>query len=197
MDRKQLKKAARNALGNRYFSNEWLLGILIIIVFSVVVTLSGIVVIGPLLLTGPLVYGLQKAFLRSARSGESVEIGTLFDGLRDDFGGTFVLNLMITIFTFLWSLLLFVPGIIKLISYSMSFFVKADHPEYDWHQCMDASKQMTKGHVGELFVLYLSFIPFAFVGSLILGLGTLWLPPYINATMVQYYEALRPVEINA
>ena len=42
----------------------------------------------------------------------------------------------------------------------MAFFIKADHPSYDWRECLDASSQLTNGHKWELFILDLSFIGF-------------------------------------
>ena len=46
------------------------------------------------------------------------------------------------------------------------------------------------GHKWELFVLDLSFIGWGIVGSLCLGVGTLWVMTYMAATEAQYYEYL-------
>lgn len=59
---------------------------------------------------------------------ESPEINTLFSGFSY-IGPAILLNIMIAIFTCLWSLLFVIPGIIKGISYSMAYFVLADNPE--------------------------------------------------------------------
>ena len=94
-------------------------------------------------------------------------------------------------------MLFVVPGIVKHYAYSMSFYIAADHPEYTWNQCMDASKRMTAGHKGELFVLDLSFIGWFFVGALCLGVGSLWVTPYYNASWANYYDALRTLDEGA
>ncbi len=76
----------------------------------------------------------------------------------------------------------------------MSFYIKADHPEYDWRQCINESKAMMYGHKWELFVLDLSFIGWMIVGALCLGIGTLWATAYQSAARAQFYESLKPVE---
>lgn len=96
-----------------------------------------------------------------------------------------------SIFIALWSLLLVVPGIIKALGWSMAYYIKVEHPEYTWKQCLDASTALTNGHKGDLFVLHLSFIGWYFVGSLCLGVGTLWVMPYHQATLTQCYHWLK------
>ena len=114
----------------------------------------------------------------------------LFRGFRDDFGGTLLISLLSGLFIFLWSLLLFIPGIVKAYAYSMVYYVKADHPEYGWRECLDESQRLMTGHKWEKFVLDLSFIGWGIVGSLCLGVGTLWVMTYMAATEAQYYEYL-------
>ena len=84
-----------------------------------------------------------------------------------------------------------IPGIIKAYSYSMAFFIKADHPEYDWRTCLDESKRLTSGHKMDLFVLDLSFIGWGIIGALCLGIGSLWVMSYRYATLAQCYKVLQ------
>ena len=72
----------------------------------------------------------------------------------------------------------------------MVYYVKADHPEYGWRECLDESQRLMTGHKWEKFVLDLSFIGWGIVGSLCLGVGTLWVMTYMAATEAQYYEYL-------
>ena len=130
------------------------------------------------------------AFLAQAREGRGIDLNDLFRGFRDDFGGTLLISLLSGLFIFLWSLLLFIPGIVKAYAYSMVYYVKADHPEYGWRECLDESQRLMTGHKWEKFVLDLSFIGWGIVGSLCLGVGTLWVMTYMAATEAQYYEYL-------
>ena len=146
--------------------------------------------VGALVVTGPMLYAQKYAFLAQAREGRGIDLNDLFRGFRDDFGGTLLISLLSGLFIFLWSLLLFIPGIVKAYAYSMVYYVKADHPEYGWRECLDESQHLMTGHKWEKFVLDLSFIGWGIVGSLCLGVGTLWVMTYMAATEAQYYEYL-------
>lgn len=107
-----------------------------------------------------------------------MNVADVFRGFPEDFGGTLLLGLLSSLFTFLWGLLLVVPGIVKAYSYSQAFFVKVDRPEYDWRACMDESIRLMDGHKMDLFILDLSFLGWYIVGALCIGVGTLWVYPY-------------------
>ena len=147
--------------------------------------------IGALLVVGPLEYGMAYIFLKQARDHQPVQMGDMFRGFQDDFGGTFLIGLMTSLFTFLWSLLFVIPGIVKAYAYSMAYYIKLDHPDYGWNACITASRQLMNGHKWEKFVLDLSFLGWIIVGSLCLGVGTLWVTPYMEAANAQFYEYVR------
>lgn len=151
---------------------------------------TGISSVAVLLITGPLTYGLAKVFLHLVYGEDRVNIAYVFDGFREDFGGNIVLTIMIGIFTFLWSLLFIIPGIIKAFSYSMAYYIKADHPDYDWRRCINESKELMRGYKGAYFVLQLSFIGWYFVCLFTFGLGYLWLAPYQQCTNANFYAWL-------
>ena len=190
MDRKVLKQNAKQQLGGGIFQNNWLMGLVVLLIEGAILSAVSFTGVGAIILAGPLSYGASKVFLRRVYGEENIRIETMFDGFKDDFGGTLLLGLMESIFIGLWSMLFVVPGIIKAYSYAMSFYIKVDHPEYDWQACMNASKTMMRGHKGELFVLDLSFIGWMIVGSLALGIGTLWVAPYMERTRANFYACL-------
>ena len=72
----------------------------------------------------------------------------------------------------------------------MSSFIAYDHPDYDWKKCLDESQRMMKGHKMEYFLLNLSFIGWMIVGALCLGVGLLWVKPYITAAQTSFYQNL-------
>lgn len=76
-------------------------------------------------------------------------------------------------------------------AYSMAYYIKLDHPDYGWKACIDESRRLMDGHKWEKFVLDLSFLGWIIVGSLCLGVGTLWVTPYMEATNAQFYEYVR------
>lgn len=193
--RSELKERAREQLGNNLFGKNWITAVLVCLIYSLLIgavqMFTGVGTVIAVLVGGPLMYGLARLFLWQAVNKEPMEFGDLFKGFSDDFSGTFLLYLMQCIFIFLWSLLFVIPGIVKAYSYSMAFFIKADHPEYSWRECLEKSKEMTSGHKMDLFVLDLSFIGWAIVGAFCLGFGSLWVIAYRNATMAQCYRVLQ------
>ena len=74
----------------------------------------------------------------------------------------------------LWSLLLIVPGIMATYSYAMTDYILAEHPELTASEAIAQSKALMDGSRWRLFCLHLSFIGWGIVGSLCLGVGTLW-----------------------
>lgn len=90
-------------------------------------------------------------------------------------------------FVFLWSLLLFVPGIIKTLSYAMTNYILVDKPELSANEAINLSKDMMYGHKFDLFYLYLSFAGWFILCLFTLGIGFLWLYPYAQAAQVSFY----------
>ena len=91
-------------------------------------------------------------------AGQPVQLGDMFRGFQDDFGGTFLIGLMTSLFTFLWSLLLIIPGIVY--SYGIYFAneLMVDNSNLSPMEALKLSRRMVDGHRGELFRLDLSFI---------------------------------------
>ena len=191
MTRKEIKENARLALGNGIFKENWMYALLVLMISAIIESVAGLAAgVGTLIVAGPLLYATAKLFLKQSRDHEKINIAGLFDGFKDDFGGTLLLALMQGIFTSLWSLLFVIPGIVKSYAYSMSFYIKADHPEYDWQQCLKESQALMKGHKWDLFVLNLSFLGWIIVGSMCAGIGLLWVYPYIEAAHAELYRSL-------
>ncbi len=138
---------------------------------------------------GPINFGLACFFLKLARKQEE-NFTDLFSGFYL-FVKTFLLNLFIIFFSFLWFLLLIIPGIIALLRYSMSYYIINDNPELSPLEAIDLSKKMMYGHKGRLFLLGLSFIGWFILGIITLGIGFLYAIPYYHATIANFYQDLK------
>lgn len=82
------------------------------------------------------------------------------NGLRFGLG-----SLLTQIFTFAWTLLLIIPGIIKQLSYAMTPYVLQDNPDMSALDAITESRKLMKGHKGNLVKLYCSY----YIGPLILS----------------------------
>lgn len=190
--RPELRAEARLALDNGIFNKNWLMAVVVLLIYSLIVSAASSTLVLGILLVGPMTYGISSMFLdRYRRKTEEFEIGDLFKGFSEDFGGLVLLGLMKWIFTLLWSLLCVVPGIVKTYAYSQAFYLKADHIDWDWKRCLEESSAMMEGHKWELFVLDLSFIGWVLLGSLCCGVGSYWVSAYIFQTRAAYYDNLK------
>ena len=143
------------------------------------------------LLALPLSWGLTVSLLRNHRE-ESVDLENLFDGFRGGrYTRVFCALFLVNLFTFLWALLLIIPGIMKAFSYALTPYILLDEPELTAKQAISRSCEIMQGRRWKLFCLYLSFIGWGILSLLTFGIGFLWLAPYMNASIAAFYEDAR------
>lgn len=194
MNRMELKANAKAQIKGK-------IGILFVISL-VIAVLSGIAgaILGFIPFVGPLasVIIVTPAFSLSIYrvylgvvAGGTPEVSDAFCGF-DDFWSAFKVNFLVSLFTFLWSLLFVIPGIVKGLSYSMSMYILAENKGKSALECIHESQQMTYGHKADLFVLSLSFIGWCLLGSVTFGLAYIWIVPYMQATFANAYNSLKP-----
>lgn len=188
MTRAELKSLAKSQLKG----NVAMFFVCSLIVFVIAFVCGLIPVAGAILsilITPPLSIGLILVYL-DASKGNAVRIDRMFDGFKY-FWKSFLLTLLVGIFTMLWSLLLYIPGIIKAISYSMSFFILAENPEMTAREALNESKAIMHGHKMEYFVLELSFIPWALLVAVTFGIAGIWVVPYMELTLTNFYHSIK------
>lgn len=182
-------------IARQQLKGNWGVPILICLLFSVIVGAPNIIPfiggIATLIITGPMMLGQARYFI-GLRRGFNPQLEVLFDGFKL-FTPALVLQLLMGLFIFLWSLLLIVPGIIAALNYSQAFYILNDNPNIRPMDALRQSKEMMNGYKGRLFMLYLSFIGWAFLCALTLGIGFLWLNPYIQLSAANFYDELRSV----
>ena len=186
----EFRARAREALGGGIFAKNWLLALVVHLVYSVIYgAASSFITIVAVIINGALMVGLAGVFMTLIRTKEEIKFEQMFDGFKD-FSGNLLLGLMQYLYIFLWTLLFIIPGIVKSYSYSMCFYIKNDHPEYSWRQCIDESRKLMNGNKWKLFCLDFSFIGWIIVGVLACGIGVLWVYPYQMAARAAFYNEL-------
>lgn len=188
MDRAILKSAAKRQIkGN--------IGILFAIsLLSGLITsaLSAIPLVGSIagmLLSAAFSLALIDIYM-GVSDGRKPEVGDLFSQIRNVLPA-FCTTFLVGLFTFLWSLLLIVPGIIKGCSYSQAMYILAENPGISPTEAINRSKAMMDGHKMEYFLLGLSFIGWSILGIFTLGILYIWLIPYMQTTLANYYKSLK------
>lgn len=99
--------------------------------------------------------------------------------------------LRVFIITLLWTFLLIVPGMIKGLAYSQTFYILRENPTMSPKMAMEMSENMMRGQKMDFFLFHLSFIGWYLLASLSAGIGFLFLLPYVQTSVAVYYEELK------
>lgn len=212
------KELRRRAWEKLAIGNYWR-SVLVTFIVSVANGVAGIFTFGPMN------YGSAKFFLYAQR-GKKVDIDMIGDGFTS-YGKTFLTGLLLVVFIFLWSLIVYIPLIIfsvsasivrsgveqtnlpfqlmlvfgflsaitvwipliKSFSYSLTFYVMVDF-NLSGTEAISKSVELMKGYKAKLFRLGLSFFGWYLLSSLTFGIGAIFLAPYVEATVAEFYAEL-------
>lgn len=134
-------------------------------------------------------YAAIGVYLKMSRSPDPVTYNDFIEGFSN-FWKAILIGLWQSLWIFLWTLLFIIPGIIKSFAYSQMTYLAHEFPEVSVRRLMKISMEITRGHKGSLFIMYLSFIGWGFLCLFTAGIGFLWLEPYIQMTAANAYHAM-------
>ena len=192
----ELRAQAREAL-----QGNWVMAAVAALIYSAIVSATSYLPLAGTLLVGlPVAYGFTILMFSVIKGAKDIDLGILFEGFKDysRIMGTVVL---VFIYTFLWSLLLIIPGIIKHYSYAMTPYILKEEPEMKNNAAIEKSMVMMDGNKMKLFMLDLSFIGWAILCLFTFGIGFFFLQPYVQVAHAAFYEDLKAqqggnVEVN-
>ncbi|MDE6474131.1 MAG: DUF975 family protein [Clostridia bacterium] len=179
-------------------SGKWGVCVLAFLIFDLISaacaggTYFGVGAVVGLIIMGPITLGASIIALNVAR-GKDAELGMLFKGFND-FTRSLVLYITNNILIALWTLLFFIPGIIKTFSYSMSYYILIDNPNLTANEARKKSMEMMKGNKWRLFCLQFSFIGWLLLSLLTFGILMFWVAPYMEVARAKFYMSLLPEE---
>ena len=154
--------------------------------FTVVLSIASVLAIVQFIIGGTVRLGYAK-YLLNLHDGKEGSMKDLFSEF-DRLGDAFIMSLLEAIYVALWSMLFVIPGVIAVYKYAMSSFILLENPWMKPKEAITASKNLMHGHKFELFVLGLSFIGWNILNLFTLGIGSLWLSPYMNASYAAFYR---------
>lgn len=187
---REYRKESRELLGHDLFGSRWMWALLLLLIASAAISAASAATCGiaALVVAGPLEFGLINVFLRVVRrQDEHAQIKHMWEGFKGRIGQTFVVALLEAIYIFLWSLLLFIPGIIKSYSYSATMYL-VHEKDLRGNEAITASRKLMKGRKWKLFCLDLSFIGWYIVGFLCLFVGVWWVETYHTVAKTAFFE---------
>lgn len=164
--------------------------VIFVIVFIIIFVIAmAIAIVLDAFVINPLEIGIRRFGLANLNAKAEVkEIGFGYDhNYKNGVKTMFFRDL----YTFLWSLLFIIPGIVKSYEYRMIPYLLADHPDMTSEQAFAESKRMMTGQKWNAFVLDLSFIGWDILSILTLGiLSIFYVEPYKFMTKAALYEKL-------
>lgn len=108
------------------------------------------------------------------------------------FGAGFMMQLLRSVYVFLWSLLFVIPGIYAGYGYAMTPYILLENPNMTANEAITASKQLMDGNRFRLFCLEISFIGWMLLAILFTcGIGILWVVPYMEASFAAFYREIK------
>ena len=188
MNRAELKAKAKAQLQGK-IGKIFLCMLIVFAISAVCAAIPGIGTIASIIIAPALSIGLYLVFL-DMTYGKDPEVSTLFNGFQYT-GKALWLTILVGVFTFLWALLFYIPGIVKSISYSMSYYVLAENPNMTAREALNVSKRITNGHKMDLFVLSLSFIPWLLLVMVTCGIAAIYVAPYMQLTITNFYHEIK------
>lgn len=185
MSNSELRNLAYESL-----NGKWIIAVLAFVIYSIV---SGVGAPAILFIGGALTLGISTFSLKISR-GEKAEIEDVFSGFNN-FINSLVAYLLMNIFILLWLLLLIIPGIIKAISYSQTFFIMADNSEIKGMDAIDKSMEMMHGYKMKYFLMSLFFFMLFILSGLLLFIPLFWIIPYAYVSYAKFYDDLKSNKI--
>ena len=188
-----LMRAARESL-----KGKWGLAILTFLIYTLLTTPGSTRSYGSMLtfsstltliLGGPLALG-AAIFSLSISRGKEARLEQIFLGFNN-FSTALITYLLVIVYVFLWTLLLIIPGIIAALGYSMTFYILSDDPLIKPQDALKKSKAMMDGYKVKLFYLCFRFFLLGLLCILTLGIGFLWLIPFVHVTLAKFYDDIK------
>jgi uncharacterized membrane protein len=137
--------------------------------------------------------GLCRFFLHK-RFGDT-RFSTIFSGFKQNWGNTVGAVFLTKLFITLWSLLFFIPGIVKSYQYYYVEYLLADNPNLSGERARQLSRMLSDGEKGRLFVFDLSFfwwyVLVGLTSVITLGMSASFLAPYLDSARAELYIFVR------
>lgn len=168
-----------------------------------------------LLVTIPLAFGLVGAYMKLKNGEEVSALEVVTFGFKN-FGRAwkvalqaflkmlapiiiFIIAMVISIFFIVSDSIVKGLGIALIIAasvylyseslkYSLANFIAIEETALSSGEAVKKSKELMTNHRADFFVLNLTFIGWAILATLTLGIGMLWLIPYMQVSQICFYE---------
>lgn len=160
------------------------------VIAVVALIVAAIALLVQIFLWNPLSVGCNRFFVKNL--GGTAQVKEICYGFDNHYKNHVKIMFLRGLYTFLWTLLFVIPGIVKSYEYQMVPYILAENPDITKEDAFALSKRMMDGNKWNSFVLDLSFLGWQILNGLTFGiLGIFYVNPYICQTHAALYETLR------
>ncbi len=137
----------------------------------------------------PLSVGVKNYFLKNAEG--DTPFAELFGGFKNGYGNNVWVLFLAGIKLVLWTLLLVIPGIIKGFEYAAIPYILAENPGISSKDAFALTKKIMTGNKWRFFKLEFSFFGWILLACLTMGIGMIFLEPYMEAAFAEFYREVK------
>ncbi len=181
---KRVKIKAKYALEGNWFAA--IVAFLLYVVLFVLLDATGI----GILFSGLLTFG-YASFCLTLIQTKRARVGAFFGGMLRKLFKKWGASLLMGLYTFLWSLVFLIPGLVKYYAYAMTPYIMMEKPEMGINEAITRSRQIMKGHKWQLFWLDVSFTGWMLLSIVTLGAALFYVWPYYNAAKAAFYQEIK------
>lgn len=160
------------------------------IIFLVALVIAVIAIVADVFLLNPLEVGVRRFFYTNLH--QKAELREIMYGFDHSYKNVVKVMFFRDLYTFLWSLLFVIPGIVKGYEYRMIPYLLAEYPDMPMEEAFQISRNMMYGNKWKAFVLDLSFLLWVILSGITFGLvGIFYVDPYMAQTSAALYDAIK------
>ena len=159
-------------------------------ILVIVIIVSAIGILLTAFVFNPLIVGGNKFFYNNIKQNE--DLNTVTFGFDHGYKNIAYTMFMRDLFTFLWTLLFIIPGLVKSYEYRMIPYILAENPDINSEEAFALSRRMMDGNKWDAFVFDLSFIGWAILSAITFNLvGIFYYFPYYFQASAMLYDAIK------
>ena len=143
-----------------------------------------------LIFTPPLAIGMTIFSLNISRDNNP-EIDNLFIPFKTSWVNSILAYFMMGVLAAVGFILLIIPGIIVILMFSQVFFIMGEDKEIGAYDALVKSMNLMKGYKWKFFRILLRLMGLAILCIFTLGIGFIWLAPYINVVYAKFYDDIK------
>ena len=158
-------------------------------VFAAITVLSIFYTCFNLLITKPLEVGFMNFFVKNSEAPAA--FGEIKRAFSPSWMGNVLTMFLRSLYLFLWTMLFIIPGCVKIYSYALVPYIRAERPELGANETITLSRKLMNGNKFRMFLFDISFIGWEILALLTCGiLNAFYVMPYYNCSKAEIYRSI-------